>query len=93
MADWNADDVVLTVWGAAEINGGSDRDAVLDELERDTGRSRSALTAAIKAVTTRSMQADVLRLLLQPLDGVSLIDNRRLLNQLARAIRSRSSKK
>ncbi len=93
MADWNADDVVLTVWGAAEINGGSDCDAVLDELERDTGRSRSALTAAIKAVTTPSMQADVLRLLLQSLDGVSLIDNRRLLNQLARANRSRSSKK
>lgn len=89
MSEWNPDDVVLTVWGAVEIEAGKSETAVLDALERDTRRTRNALKAAVRAVTTPEMQADVLRLLLQPLNGISLFNNRRLLNQLVRAIRAR----
>ncbi len=84
---WNLDDVVLTIWGVAEIADGRPREDVLSELAAETGRPLAAVEAAVMAVEVPTMRADALRLLIAPLDGVGLLENRRLLNHLVRASR------
>lgn len=84
---WNLDDIVLTIGGMAEIADGRPRADVLAELAAETGRPLAAVEAAVMAVGVPTMRADALRLLLTPLDGVALLDNRRLLNHLVRAAR------